>query len=91
LALLSAGFAIEFIGRFFGFRENPSGIWLEVLPLFATTGAAVIIIFGVFRWMSAWSTHNLKAFRLAMLTILIGASMLICSMLSKSIVPQIFG
>ena len=91
LGLLSLGLALEFVGRIFGFRENPFGVWLEILPLFATTGSAVIIIYGAFQLMSAWSARDLAVFRRGLLIILVGGSMLVSSMFSKSIVAQIFG
>ena len=91
MVLIGLGFALEFTGRFFGLRSNPLGIWLDLAPLLATIIAATLIIYGVFRLMRDWVAKNLGGFRVALLTILLGSSMLVASMISKSIVNLMFG
>ncbi|MDR0459735.1 MAG: hypothetical protein LBG68_04655 [Coriobacteriales bacterium] len=91
MVLIGLGFALEFTGRFIGLRSNPLGIWLDLAPLLTTIIAATLIIYGVFRLMRDWAAKNLSGFRVALLTILLGSSMLVASMVSKSIVNLMFG
>ena len=91
LVLIGLGLALEFIGRFFGFQQNPLGIWLDLAPLLTTIIAATLIIYGVFQLMRDWAAKNLGGFRVALLTMLLGSSMLVASMISKSIVRLMFG
>jgi hypothetical protein len=91
MVLIGLGFALEFTGRFIGLRQNPLGIWLDLAPLLTTIIAATLVIYGVFRLMRDWAAKNLGGFRVALLTILLGSSMLVASMVSKSIVNLMFG
>ncbi|MCL2339806.1 MAG: hypothetical protein FWC59_02770 [Actinomycetia bacterium] len=90
LSLLAAGFGLEFVGRFFGLRDNPSGIWLEEAPLFTTVCAALLVLYAAFRLMNAWTLRDLRAFRQALLLLLLGLAMVMASMISKSLVAMIF-
>jgi len=90
LLLIAIGFALEFAGRLLGLRGNPTGIWLEVAPLFTTIIAASLIVFAVLRVMQAYSEKNLQAFRLSLLLCMLGTSMLVFSFISKSIVASVF-
>ena len=91
MALLALGFIYEFIGRLFGFRGNPTGLWLEIAPLLTTLSAALVIIYASFELMGAWTKRSLMDFRRSLLTMTLGTSMLIGSMVCKSIVRLLFG
>jgi len=90
LLLVAAGFVFEFTGRLLGLRGNPTGVWLEVAPLFTTVVAATLIIWAVLKVMQAWSDRNLTAFRLSLLQMMLGVAMLVFSFVSKSIVATVF-
>lgn len=90
MCFIAIGAALEFAGRFFGFRNNPSGLWLDFAPLLTTVIAATLIIFAIFKAMRAWSEQELASFRNSLLVLLTGTSMLICSMVFKSIIRILF-
>jgi len=91
MLLIATGFLFEFTGRFFGFRGNPSGLWLAVAPLLTTISAASIIIYSVFGLSKAWLKPDLPRFRNSLLVLMLGLTMLIGSMICKSIVATLFG
>ncbi|MCL1879996.1 MAG: hypothetical protein FWF71_05190 [Actinomycetia bacterium] len=90
-ALIGFGLVFEFLGRLFGLQGNPTGLWLEFIPLLSTVISALIILFAVLRLMPAWSMRNLANFRQSVLMILLGTTMLVGSMACKPIVAAVFG
>ena len=91
MTLVAVGFIFEFAGRFIGYRENPLGIWLELAPLLSTVSAGAIIVFGALQLMQAWTAKGLPGVRRGMLLVMLGGSMLIGSMVCKSIVALVCG
>jgi magnesium-transporting ATPase (P-type) len=91
MALIALGFIFEFFGRLFGQRNNPTGLWLEPAGLLTTITAATVVIVAVFQTSAAWTKTNLSALRQALLLLLLGVTMLIGSMICKSIVRTLFG
>jgi magnesium-transporting ATPase (P-type) len=90
MCFIAMGAALEFAVRYFGFRNNPSGLWLDFAPLLTTVIAATLIIFAIFKAMRAWSEQELASFRNSLLVLLTGTSMLVCSMVFKSIIRMLF-
>jgi len=91
MTLVAAGFVFEFTGRFIGYRYNPLGVWLELAPLFGTVSAGAILVFGALKLMQAWTAKGLPGVRRGMLLVMLGGSMLISSMVCKSIVALVCG
>ena len=90
MGLIASGMVFEFAGRFLGYRDNPSGLWIDFAPLLTTVAAATIIISAVFKLISTRAEKNLGGFRNALLLLLLGSAMLVGSMACKNIVGLIF-
>jgi hypothetical protein len=89
--LVLAGLAIEFFGRFFGYENNPTGIWHVAIPQLAASLSVVACIVGYFTFTGAKQKRASLRMRNGALLIATGFLMLTTSFIFKMLMPMIFG
>lgn len=90
-ALFVVGIVLEGVGRFFGWRENPSHIWHEWAPLATVVLAVLICIFGYTRLARSGETPDPTRRWTGIVICALGLTMVGASFLLKFIVPALFG
>jgi hypothetical protein len=91
IALVLLGLAIEFFGRFFGYQNNPTGIWHVSIPQVAASLSVVAIIVGYFTFNGGKQRGSSLRMRNGALFMATGFLMLATSFIFKMIMPIIFG
>lgn len=91
MILVGAGLAIEFFGRFFGYENNPTGIWHVAIPQLAASLSVVVIIIGYFTFNGAKQGRSSLRLRNSVLLMITGCLMLATSFIFKMLMPMIFG
>jgi hypothetical protein len=89
--LIMLGLLVEFLGRFFGYADNPLSVFHPLIPAFTSISAAFIILAGYFTIMGKQAKQRTMTRRTGVLLVVLGASMLIGSFVFKQVVPLIFG
>jgi hypothetical protein len=89
--LIMLGMAVEFLGRLFGYADNPLAVFHPLIPAFTGIAAALIILAGCFGLMNKRAKHDVMAKRTGVLLIVLGASMLISFFIFRQVIPLIFG
>ncbi|MDR1185344.1 MAG: hypothetical protein LBK67_11195 [Coriobacteriales bacterium] len=89
--LIMLGMALEFLGRLFGYADNPLAFYHPVIPALTGIVAAVVILSGYFTLTGKRAKQQTMTRRTGVLLIALGASMLIGFFLFKQMIPQIFG
>jgi hypothetical protein len=89
--LIMLGMAVEFLGRFFGYTDNPLAMYHPLIPAFTGILAAFIILAGYFTLISRQAKQRAMTRRTGVLLITLGISMLIGFFIFKQIIPLIFG
>jgi hypothetical protein len=91
VVLVLAGLAIEFFGRFFGYENNPTGIWHVSIPQLAASLSVVTAIAGYFTFNGGKQKRSSLRMRNGALLMATGFLMLATSFLFKMVMPVIFG
>jgi hypothetical protein len=89
--LIMFGLAFEFLGRFFGYADNPLAIFYPVISAFAGIVAALIILVGCLVLTGARAKQSSMTRRTSILLITLGSTMLVGFFVFKQIIPLIFG
>jgi hypothetical protein len=82
IALFAAGIALQGVGRFFGWRDNPSLIWHEWAPLATVLVALCISLFGFSRLMGAKDNDPVRR-RTSIVICALGISMIVASLILR--------
>jgi hypothetical protein len=90
-ALIMLGMVVEFLGRFFGYVNNPLAIFHPLIPALTGIVAALVILAGYFTLTGKRAKHEVMARRTGVLLIVLGASMLVCFFIFKQVIPLVFG
>jgi hypothetical protein len=88
--LFAAGIVVEGVGRFFGWRENPSHIWHEWAPLATVVLAVLICIFGYTRLAKGGEAQDSVKKWTGIVVCLLGLTMVGTSFIFRYLVPLIF-
>lgn len=91
VVLILVGLAIEFLGRFFGYENNPTGIWHVSIPQLTASLSVVAIIVGYFTFNGGKQRQSSLRMRNGVLLMITGFLMLATSFVFKMIMPMIFG
>jgi uncharacterized membrane protein len=89
--LILVGVALEFVGRFFGYENNPLESFHSWMAQAALTLAGLAVIVGYFTFLSGGKKHSTLLRRNGVLLIVTGAVMLASSFVFKMTMPLIFG
>jgi predicted small integral membrane protein len=89
--LIMLGLAAEFIGRFFGYEDNPLAIYHPIISALGGIVAAFIILAGVMTLMGKNAQQQTMSRRRSVLLITLGGAMLIGFFIFKQAIPLIFG
>jgi H+/Cl- antiporter ClcA len=89
--LFVAGIVVAGMGRFFGWRENPSHIWHEWAPLATVVLAVFICIFGYSRFAKGNENRDFAKKWTGVILIILGLTIIGTSFLFRFIVPSVFG
>jgi prepilin signal peptidase PulO-like enzyme (type II secretory pathway) len=89
--LIMLGMAVEFLGRFFGYVNNPLSIYYPLISAFTGIAAAFIILAGYFILIGTRAKQKAMVRRKGVLLIALGASMLVSFFVFKQVMPLIFG
>ncbi|MDR0347079.1 MAG: hypothetical protein LBH56_01720 [Coriobacteriales bacterium] len=89
--VIMLGLAVEFLGRFFGYANNPLAMFHPVVPAFTGILAAIIVVSGCLMLTGKGAKQQSMTRRTSVLLIALGASMLLAFFLFKQVMPLIFG
>jgi membrane associated rhomboid family serine protease len=89
--LIIMGVAVEFLGRLFGYENNPTQVYQVWISLGTATLSGIIAVIGYFTFMGAKEKQSTLRRRNGVLLMVMGACMLATSFLFKSLMPLLFG
>jgi glucose uptake protein GlcU len=89
--LIMFGLGFEFLGRLFGYANNPLSFYLPILSVFAGIVAIVVILSGIFVLARGREKHHTMTIRKGVMLFVLGGAMLVGFFVFKLIVPRIFG
>jgi hypothetical protein len=89
--LIMLGLAAEFLGRFFGYKDNPLAIFFPIVSAFGGIMAALIVLAGVMTLMGKRAQQQTMSRRTGVLLITLGGVMLVGFFIFKQTIPLIFG
>jgi hypothetical protein len=89
--LIMLGLVAEFLGRFFGYADNPLEIFFPIVSAFGGIMAALIVLTGVMTLMGNRAQQQTMSRRTGVLLITLGGVMLVGFFIFKQTIPLIFG
>jgi hypothetical protein len=91
VCLIILGIAVEFLGRLFGYENNPTPIFHVWLPQLTASLSVIVGVAGFFALQSGTTRQSTLRRRNGALLIAMAAFMLTSSFAFKPIIPLIFG
>ncbi|MDR2586959.1 MAG: hypothetical protein LBC23_01685 [Coriobacteriales bacterium] len=91
VVLFVLGIIVVGVGRFFGWRDNPTHIWHEWAPLFVVVLAVFVCIFGYFRFAKGNEAQDSAKKWTGIGFIVLGLAMLGVSFAIRYIGPLVVG
>ena len=91
VCLIILGIAVEFLGRLFGYENNPTPIFHVWMPQLTASLSVIVGVTGFFALQSATTRQSTLRRRNGALLIAMAAFMLASSFAFKPIIPLLFG
>jgi hypothetical protein len=89
--IVMMGLVVEFLGRFFGYANNPLSAYHPIVAALAGIAAMVVVLGGVFTLGSGRATRDAMTQRKGMFLLVLGSAMIIGFFLFKQVIPHVFG
>jgi hypothetical protein len=89
--LVMGGLCVEFVGRFFGYVDNPLSLYHPVVSALVGILAIAVVLAGLFALRKGQMTNQAMTKRTGVMMFVCGGTMLIGFFLFRFIIPQIFG